>query len=253
MIHIIDQQIDDISYLMVEKSTLQGKSCPTVIYFHGFNGERDASLTIAYRIAQNNIRVILPDALMHGDREGEITQTEKELAFWDIVLQNVKEVEIIKNELDKLNLIGEHKIGIGGTSMGGITTSAVLTKYDWVDAGVIVMGAPNLSEYASRLVGDFNEANEKKIPEKELEKAKEMIKTLDLSLNPTSIENVPLLFWHGEEDDVVPMKYALNFYEKNKSLPNIQMKFIKEAGRAHNVSRLAMNETAKWFTNHLQK
>src|SRR5690625_698710 len=116
MIHIVEQKIDEIPYLIVEKAEFQGKPRPTVIYFHGFNGEKDASLTIAYRIATQNIRVILPDAMMHGARQGNVTQGEKDLAFWDIVLQNVKEIEIIKRELEAQKLLAKNKIGIGGTS-----------------------------------------------------------------------------------------------------------------------------------------
>ncbi len=251
MIHIVEQKVDEIPYLIVEKAELKGKPRPTAIYLHGFNGEKDASLTIAYRIATQNIRVILPDAMMHGARQGNVTQGEKDLAFWDIVLQNVKEIEIIKNELEKQKLLVNNKIGIGGTSMGGITTSAVMTQYDWIDAAVIVMGSPNLTDYANLLVENFNKMNQEQIPEKDKKRVEAAIKHFDLSKNPSAIQNVPLLFWHGEDDNVVPMKYALNFYETNKNLANSQMNFIKEAGRTHNVSRLAMNETAKWFAKYL--
>jgi len=47
------------------------------------------------------------------------------------------------------------------------------------------------------------------------------------------------------------MKFALDFYETNQASNVANFKFVKEAGRAHHVSRLAVAETVAWFNEHL--
>src|SRR5690625_973721 len=114
MIQIKIKQVEDIPYLAVEKVDTANQPLPTIVYYHGFNGGKEDSLTIAYKLAQKGVRVILPDCLMHGERKENASQTEIELAFWDIVLQNVKELNIIKEHLQSNNLIADGLIGLGG-------------------------------------------------------------------------------------------------------------------------------------------
>lgn len=253
MIHIERKEVERIPYLVVEKVHVRNVPLPTVIYYHGFHGGKEDSLTIAYKLAQKDIRVILPDCHMHGERKGNVTQIEIELSFWDIVMQNVKELEVIKKTLQWNNLIADGKVGVGGTSMGGITTCAALTQYQWINVAGVVMGTPNLLDYATLLITEFNKANKEQICERQKEEVITKLKEYDLSLQPELLHDRPLQFWHGEDDQVVPTKLALDFYETNKVHNGKNFKFVKEAGRAHHVSRLAVFETVAWFDEHLMK
>jgi len=252
MIHIKIKQVEDIPYLAVEKVDTANQPLPTIVYYHGFNGGKEDSLTIAYKLAQKGVRVILPDCLMHGERKENASQTEIELAFWDIVLQNVKELNIIKEHLQSNNLIADGLIGLGGTSMGGITATAALTQYDWIKVAAVVMGTPNLLDYAAVLIQEFNKINKQQISSQQKDEVISQLRHYDLSLRPELINNRPLLFWHGENDNVIPIQYTLQFYKKNKSNNDTNLEFIKESGRAHNVSRIAVSETVRWLSDHLR-
>jgi len=253
MIHILNKQVENIPCLVVEKVELSNQPLPTIIFYHGFNGGKEDSLTIAYKLAKKDFRVILPDSVMHGERKKNSSQVEIELAFWDIVLQNIKELELIKFHLHSNNLIAKEQIGVSGTSMGGITTCAALTKYKWIKVAAVVMGTPNLIDYATILIDEFNKTNEQQISEQQKEEVINELKQYDLSLQPDLLNHRALQFWHGEDDKVVPMKFALDYYEKNKDSNVENLKFVKEAGRAHNVSRIAVSETISWFSSHLTK
>lgn len=99
------------------------------------------------------MRVLLPDAKFHGDRNEGLTEIQMNLKFWEIVLNSIHEVEQLYNDLQQKNLLASHQIGIAGTSMGGIVTSGRLKLYDWIQTAAICMGAPSfikLGEYQLR-------------------------------------------------------------------------------------------------------
>src|SRR5690625_6550805 len=100
--------------------------------------------------------------------------------------------------------------------MGGITTAAALTQYDWIHVAAILMGSPKMNEYANLTIDQFQGAGELPVTEEELNKLLGHLKALDLSLHPEKLENRPLLFWHGEADTVVPAEHAKSFYENVK-------------------------------------
>src|SRR5690606_23869380 len=70
MVIIEHLKANDVPLLHVAKETVRNQPLPTVIYYHGFNGEKESSLTLAYKIAEKGLRVILPDAPLHGERNG---------------------------------------------------------------------------------------------------------------------------------------------------------------------------------------
>src|SRR5699024_9490991 len=242
-------------YLVIVNHDKELEALPTVIYSHGFTSAKEHNLPLAYLLAEKGFRVILPDSKYHGEREQAPSDLKRQLSFWDIVMQNVKELQIIKDKLDEEGLIMEQKIGLAGTSMGGITTSAALTKYSWINTAAILMGTPKLTDYANLLVENLVKTEKLPIPEKEIERLKNQIKTYDLSLQMEKLMQRPLMFWHGEKDSVVPFDLSYTFFkEVKKQYKNRDnIKFIKEKDRDHKVSRFAIIETVNWFESHLNE
>lgn len=253
MIHIMKKSIHSIPVLEVVQADKATKALPTVIYYHGFTGEKESSLTIAYKIAQNGQRVILPDSILHGERHDPTFKTDLGLSFWDIVMKNIKELEEIKTYLLENNLTYSDRIGIGGTSMGGITTYGALRTYPWIKTAVVLMGTAKMTEYAKVLIDHYNSEKETAIQQETVDEVLDMLQEYDISLNPDTLNNRPLLIWHGEEDKVVPFTLSKKFYEeiehlyKNKN----QIKFLPEKGRSHHISKTSIAETAKWFHTFL--
>lgn len=242
-----------IPSLIVVDTNKEKEALPTVVYIHGFTSAKEQNLPIAYMLAEKGFRVILPDCKYHGEREEDIPKLKKQVSFWDIVMQNVVELETIKGYLDDHNLILDNRFGLAGTSMGGITTSAALTQYPWIQTAAVLMGSPKITTFAKTLVESFKTMGNLPVTDARIEQLYEQLEIYDLSKHMETLDERPLLFWHGVNDAVVPFDHSYTFYDEavdqyqNKN----NIRFIKEENRGHKVSRHAMLETAKWFEKHL--
>src|SRR5690625_255240 len=253
MINLQREVIGEIQLLHMVKEEIADKTLPTVIYYHGFNGEKESSLTPAYKMVEKGLRVILPDSQYHGDREGGIHPREKEVAFWEIVFQNIKELKQIKDTFVEKGLTDATRIGVGGTSMGGITTYIALAQYEWIKAGAVLMGTPNITQYGQQLIERFNASHKEKLAKKDVENTLQQLQQVDLSLHPEKLEQRPLSIWHGVEDNVVPVSLTDEFYEKIVKSYNTTEKlyYLREENRMHHLSKLSMVTAAEWFQKHL--
>ena len=253
MIHIMNKRINSIPVLEVVQADKANKALPTVIYYHGFTGEKESSLTIAYKIAQNGQRVILPDSYLHGERHDSSVKADLELSFWNIVMKNINELKEIKTYLLEHKLADSDRIGIGGTSMGGITTYGALRTYPWIKAAVVLMGTAKMTDYAKMLIDHYNKQNETPIKQETADEVLDMLQGYDISLDPEMLHSRPLFIWHGEEDKVVPFKLSKMFYEEIEYLykKNDHIKFLPEKNRSHHISKTSIAETAKWFQTFL--
>jgi len=253
MINLQREVIGEIQLLHMVKEEIADKTLPTVIYYHGFNGEKESSLTPAYKMVEKGLRVILPDSQYHGDKEGGIHPREKEVAFWEIVFKNIKELKQIKDSFVKKGLTDATRIGVGGTSMGGITTYIALAQYEWIKAGAVLMGTPNITQYGQQLIERFNASHKEKLAEKDVENTLQRLQQVDLSLHPEKLEQRPLFIWHGVEDNVVPVSLTDEFYEKviKSYHSNEKLSYLREENRMHHLSKLSMVSAAEWFEKHL--
>lgn len=244
MIVIERLEVEQIPVLLMAKSSLQSKPLPTVFYYHGFNGEKESSLTIAYKMAEKGIRVILPDAPLHGERAISEDSIEHGVTFWNIVTDALQEIKSLYEYLKKKQLILDDRIGFGGTSMGGMITYAALTKYDWIKSAAVLMGTPYITERAKQTMQGASEFDEVKLRE---------VKKFDLTKQVEKLNNRPLFIWHGELDQIVPVEDSRKFYKEvqSKYTKEEDLQFIEEKDRIHNISKLSIRKTAEWFERKL--
>ncbi|MHA6251679.1 alpha/beta fold hydrolase [Oceanobacillus sp. CAU 1775] len=253
MIGVTKEKVGNIPSLVVVDAEKKQDGLPVVIFFHGFTSAKEHNLPIAFLLAEKGYRVVLPDSELHGEREKDISELKKQISFWDIVLRNVKELEEIKNDLEKNGLILNNRIGVAGTSMGGITTTAALTQYEWIKSAVVLMGSPKITTFAKTLVASFKKEGDLPVTDEQIEALYDELKRSDLSLQPEKLNERPLLFWHGQKDSVVPFDHSFTFYdevkEKYKNQEDIQ--FISEKNTDHKVSRPAILALVNWFEKYL--
>src|SRR5699024_9320451 len=102
------------------------KPLPLVIFYHGWRSSKELVLTQARKLAQKNIRVVLPDAINHGQRHTDISSIPS-MTFWNSIQGNIAEFSLIRDFYNDKKLIKNQKIGVGGYSMGGMTTGALMT------------------------------------------------------------------------------------------------------------------------------
>ena len=253
---IIEKEvIGHIPVLHVSEQSIFNKELPLVIFIHGFQSAKEHNLHYAYLMAEKGFRVILPDVVYHGERETGASESELMPRFWEMVLQSIKELPLLKDDLLSRKLIDPKRIGIAGSSMGGIVTNGALATYEWLSAGVSLMGNPSYVAFAELQIGEMKKREmDFPLSEEEISQAIAQLKPFDLSLNPDKLANRPLLFWHGAKDHVVPYQYAYRFYEEVKSSYNEddnRIDFILDKKASHKVSREGVIQTANWFEKHL--
>lgn len=249
MIQIVNEKINEIPILHVVKENLHNQKLPALIFIHGFSSAKEHNLHVAYLLAEKGYRVLLPDTLNHGERAKELSENEFQMSFWDIVVQTIHELRMIKDHYIEHKLIDEQRIGVAGTSMGGIITLGALTQYSWVSAAVSLMGCPSYQEFAHDLLNKLHDT-QINIPSGELEKIITGLKRYDLSQQTNTIHDRPILFWHSKADKVVPFKYAWELYEELK-LKNHDVNFLVDDEAGHKVPRYAVLETVSWITDKL--
>lgn len=140
MINIISKSLSNITILELVKHNLSDEKLPVVFFYHGWDSYKERVLEEAYELAQENFRVILPDAPSHGVRKNN--KHNDLLIFWEVVKKTVEEFPLIVEHYIYKNKIDSERIAVSGLSMGGIITSAILTQYDFVKTASILMGSP---------------------------------------------------------------------------------------------------------------
>ncbi|MFA8439127.1 prolyl oligopeptidase family serine peptidase [Pueribacillus sp. YX66] len=241
----------NIPYLHVVHRDIENETLPVIIFVHGFTSAKEHNLHYAFYLAMRGFRVILPEAFLHGERYANVTDAELELSFWEIVTLTIHELEYFVDDFSTEKLIDVNRIGVVGTSMGGIITLGALTQYDWIKVAASLMGTPAYVSMAKSQINALRKTGQK-LPFTEVEED-EMYSNLekyDLSLKPELLKERPLLFWHSETDDVVPFEPTYKFFLKAKSYYTNKpknIKFIHDETNGHKVSRKGVLETVRWF------
>lgn len=257
LIEIHHETVSDIPLLHVVKAGHEKTALPFVIFVHGFTSAKEHNLHFAYLLAQKGFRVVLPEAMLHGERSDGRSVEQMSFEFWKIVIKTISELQMVKDYFMNKGIIDEEAIGLVGTSMGGIVTLGALTQYRWIQAAVSLMGNPSYVEFAKSQVAYLKEKNVN-IPfsDEELNKSYDILRTYDLTLQANKLQERPLLFWHGKQDNVVPFQPTYDFFKtikndyKNKPA---HLSFIVDEYAGHKVTREGLLKTVDWFETHLLK
>lgn len=232
-----------IPLLEVVQKENRNELLPLIVYYHGWQSSKELVLTQGRKLAQAGFRVLLPDAANHGDRYQEMTRIPS-LTFWQSIHTNLFEFGFIVNHFKKLGL-ADDRIGVGGVSMGGFTTCALLTHNPEIKAAACVMGSPKPVAYRDRILTRAAEMN--RFYPHDYESLLSWIPSYDLSLSSETLAGRPLLFWHGTEDHIVPYEDTAAFIKENQ-IPNIR--FIKEDEK-HLVKGPTMDEITSFFVREM--
>ncbi len=253
---IIKEIWEGIPLLHVTPDDAAEKELPTVIFLHGHMSAKEHNLHYAYQLADKGMRVLMPDAHLHGEREEGQDAIQLSLRFWEIVLTSIEEIGTL-HKIAKQKKLVKGEAALAGTSMGGITTLGALTVYPWIPSAAVMMGAANYVELANAQMSQF-ETRGFSLPITEEERAN-MLTTLaqfDGTKKIESFNNRPLFFWHGEQDTIVPFGPTHDFYKKLKATynaPDEKLVFLREMETGHAVSRPSMLAATEWLTEQLKQ
>lgn len=244
LLHIVDEQ-------------QESSKMPVVIFFHGFTSAKEHNLHYAFNLAKKGMRVLLPEAHLHGVRSESLDEVQLSVRFWEIVLTSIEEAGILHQQLIEKGLLQSGRIAFSGTSMGGITTLGCLAAYPWIQSAAVMMGTPGYVKLAKGQMKQF-ENKGFKLPMKD-EDVKNLLTTLaefDLTLHPEQLNDRPVFFWHGMNDTMVPFEPTHHFYnavkEKYSEHPE-DFEFMVDEHAGHAVSRPGMLRAVDFLADHLNE
>jgi fermentation-respiration switch protein FrsA (DUF1100 family) len=244
--------INGIPSLHIVEKGRELEQLPFVIFVHGFTSAKENNLHYAYLLAEKGLRVALPEALFHGERQEGLQAKELSFRFWDIVLTTIEEINLVKNYFEARELIDLERIGLAGTSMGAIVTLGALTKYKWIHSAVSLMGSPYYQSFARLQMEEMKKRGiQLPLPDVEIKQLFDTLKHYDLSLQPEKLDNRPLFLWHGKLDQVVPFEYSRQFYDTIKNKYS-KVEFLADEKAGHQVSREGLMRTVDWFETNLK-
>ncbi|QTD41215.1 prolyl oligopeptidase family serine peptidase [Sporosarcina sp. Te-1] len=241
-----------IPLLHIEEDRDEGQQKPAVIFLHGFTSAKEHNLHYAFNMAKKGFQVLLPEAHLHGMRSEPLDEVQLSLRFWEIVLTSIEEMKMLHEELSAR---GVKRIGVGGTSMGGITTLGCLAVYDWIDTAAVMMGEPGFVELAKAQMSEFERRGFKlPITSEERKSLLDTLALFDLTRQRKRLNGRPVHFWHGKKDTVVPYEPTFNFFkaaQADYAAHPERFTFTTDQSAGHAVSRSGMLEACDWFARYL--
>jgi uncharacterized protein len=248
-LYIQQEKWGQIPLLHIYNETMS-ETTSTVFFLHGHLSAKEHNLHYAYHLVNQGVRVIMPDAIYHGERAENLSELDLSLKFWDIVMKSIEEVQFLYEEGKRKGYITTGKVGIAGSSMGGIVTSACLTQYDWIDTAAICMGVTSLSKLANYQFGTIK-INGSSLPMTEQQKNEAImyLQQFDLENKKEIFNKKPIVFWHGAQDQIIPIHLSYNYYEEQ--LTDTMAEFIREEKSEHKVSRQGLLKVTAFLAQHL--
>lgn len=257
MIQIKQKTIQDIPLLELVDDSIENEELPTVVFFHGWTNVKESVLVNGFELAKRGMRALLPEAYLHGERDETGHATDDNLIFWEVVAHNLQELPIILDDYLNKSMIDQNRIGVTGLSMGGITTSAALTQYNWIKAAVVLMGSPSpipfskwlleSNHYASVSAGDILNN-----PDIDIDQTVEKLKEISLDVYPERINSRPVHFWHGTMDEEVPFELTEQFIQAHTNdTYGKNITFTIGEGVPHKVPYDISVKMAEYFKNQL--
>ena len=251
--YMTEETWNGIPVLHVRKRDIQ-KEAPVMFFLHGFQSAKEHNLHYAYHLASEGIRVILPEASLHGVRSKDYPLERMAAHFWEVVMTSIQEMETLYYYVQEK--FAPVRIGMSGTSMGGITTFGCLATYSWIDVGGSMMGSPAYDMLARGQLAHIEKKGIDLPIEREIiERLLDMLQPYDLMQRVEKLNQRPLFLWHGELDELVPFQLTAAFYEKIRAQYDDEetLVFIRDEEAGHKVPRYAILAMTEWFSRQLTK
>ncbi len=252
MISIKSLAVEGLPLMEITPAGKENTLLPTVVFFHGWESNKESCLVHGYELAKQGFRALLPDAYLHGERK-EKDLSKEGLEFWNVVTSNLTELSIIKDHYIHAGLSDASRFGVTGLSMGGFTTCAALTQFSWIKTAVVLMGSPDPVNFTKWLLSSkWTEGMEIPFNEEFYTDSLAKLSSISLSTHPERIANRFLHFWHGTTDELVPYQPTFEFFQKEKQQPyGSNLSFSTSESVGHKVPYVKSVEMAEFFSAHL--
>lgn len=222
---------------------------PTVIFYHGWSSRKENHLIMAESLAVEGLRVILPDARRHGERDPfpDYDALEALVYFWSVVEESIAEAGAIAEAALAAGLAAPGRLGIAGSSMGGMIAAGALAGFPEFRAAVLCNSCPSLEWLADR------QREERGFPLL-CDEERLAFRKFDPEALLDRVAPRPLLMLHGDADTSVPVAGVRRFAGKARShyAGHPDSLCVQETAKLnHHVTADQILQTRTWFKQHL--
>ena len=249
MIEITTETYAGINCLQATPAGKRHDPLHTVLFYHGFTSSKEVYAYFGVALAQAGFRAVLPDADMHGARYNGDTEYRFS-HFWEILRSNIDEVPQLEAALRQNNLVAGQRIAVAGASMGGMTALGALARNPHFASAACMMG----SGYFTSLCQTLFPPLVAKTPDQKKEFADRTapLADYDVSSRLETIADRPLLLWHGEADEVVPLAESVRLEKAlREATLDTNLTYITEKGIGHRITPPALDAFVAFFKHHL--
>ena len=204
-------------------------SKPVIVLCHGFGSSKDSNTckSLSVRLREKNISSFRFDFFAHGQSEGDFA----DLTVSEAVDDTMRAIEMLKER-------GYEKIGLFGSSFGGLSSYLVASRRD--DLFVLLLKAPVASYKMFPAYTDKNVvAKWKKTGYRTVEGRKLKYAFYEDSIKQDAYEvagdiKAPTLIVHGNQDQDVPVTQSIDI---TKSIGNCAFEIVVGADHRFSKSR----------------
>lgn len=247
-----ETKLDDLPVLHVFAASQAQTKLPTIIDYHGWTTQTSSELVASYQLVRAGFRVILPTAYLHGSRNDGTDLDRHPEHFWSIVGHSVAEFPRLVQALVTAGISDPARIGVMGTSMGGITAAGVMATQPDVVAGVSLIGSPEPVAFAKDQVAQLPAALQAKLPADLLTQTYTQLASFDLSQHADRLAGRPMFFFNGTADTMVPYKYVHDFEDRFAATPALAQTTFKHLdGGVHHVPHKMHEAAVNFLHEHL--
>lgn len=179
-------------------------SRPIIVLSHGFNSSKDSNtcISLAKKLNENGVSTFRLDLFAHGESEGNFEDLTVSIAVDD----TLKAVEFLK-------MRGYKKIGLMGSSFGGLSSFIAASKSD--NVYILAQKAP-VSSFAEfpiymnkELIADWKRAGYRKIEGKKLKYGFYEDTMKNIAYDVADRIKIPTFIIHGNRDLDVPVDQSI--------------------------------------------
>ncbi|PIJ52061.1 esterase [Erwinia sp. OLTSP20] len=249
MIEVNVETLAGIECLHATPAGQQHTPLPTVLFWHGFTSSKEVYAYFAVALAQKGFRALLPDAQMHGARyNGDSAMRLGH--FWSILQNNIDEVPLLIAALEQRQLIAQGRIAIGGASQGAMTALAAMARYPALRCGASLMGSGYFMSLCHQLFPPLVVDSAQQ--QQRFEQIMAPLAEYEISHQLDKLSDRPLLLWHGDADDVVPIAESERLVQAMREAgADRHLTWLPESGVGHRITPAALAAFSRFFTHHL--
>ncbi len=167
------ETIHDIPVLTMSHS--EAHQCPAIFFISGYGSNKEAGLSLGYRLARRGLFFISFDAWLHGERydrrldhaaDPELggiyppaTGLDTGVLFCRVIHHCLQDVQFLLNHYAADRRVNTRRAGVTGLSMGGCASFLILANLPAIQAAVPMIGIPSFKRRWLDLVEECSFSN----------------------------------------------------------------------------------------------